>query len=213
MKRYFALFFLTLICSRPVLAFGKGEVGQFYNGEAKPRAEVAWVWIKGDLHITQIDHFYLQMSTDRDAYFSMGIFSMAAVEVLPGKHVFTVRYVSDYAWSKGENQEVEIDAKAGENYFLNSDRKEDRWYVKTGTFSPKAKEMESLKRKIIERSISVDGVIQSYEPKHGHLVLTVPGSAQAREFRCLQHSEIGQKIRVFYFPSLPNDCSEALPIQ
>ncbi|MGA3346684.1 MAG: hypothetical protein ABSC76_17645 [Terracidiphilus sp.] len=213
MKRSLALFFLILLCNRPVLAFGHLEVGQFYDGEAKPRSEVAWIWIKGDLHVSQIDHSYLQMSTDRDASFSMGIFSMAAVEVLPGKHVFTVRYVSDYAWSKGENQEVEIDAKTGENYFLDSDRKGNRWSIKTGTFSPKAKEMESLRRKVIERSVSVDGVVQSYESKHGHLVLTVPGSVQSREFRCFAEFKIGQKMRLFYFPSLPNDCSEALPIQ
>jgi hypothetical protein len=213
MKRYFALFFLTLLCSRPVLAFGHPEVGQFYDGEAKPRAEVAWVWIKGDLHISQIDHFFVQMSNDRDAFFSEGIFFMAAVEVLPGKHVFTVRYASDYAWSMGQNQEVEIDAKAGENYFLNSDRKGNRWSIKTGTFSPKAKEMESLSRKVIERSVSVDGVVESYESKHGHLVLTVSETVQSREFRCFAELKIGQKIRLFYFPSLPNDCAVALPIQ
>ena len=81
MKRYFALFFLTLLCSRPVLAFGHPEVGQFYDGEAKPRAEVAWVWIKGDLHISQIDHFFVQMSNDRDAFFSEGIFLRMAIGI------------------------------------------------------------------------------------------------------------------------------------
>ncbi len=212
MKRSLALFFLILICSRPVLA---NELGQFYDGEAKPRAEVAWVWIKGDLHISRIDHSFVQMSKSRQEIFSLEIFSMAAVEVLPGKHVFEVRYVSSNTWSKGENQEVEIDAKAGENYFLNSDRKEDRWYVKTGTYSPKAKEMENLKRKVIESGLSVDGVVQSYDKKHHHLVLAIPGSIQTREFFCGYTVTTGQKIRVYYFPSWPNDVDvfEPLPIQ
>jgi hypothetical protein len=209
MKRSLALFFLILICSRPVLAFGKGELGQFYDGEAKPRAEVAWIWIKGDLHISQIDHSRVAMYKSTE-----GVFWMVAVEVLPGKHFFNVYYWNNGSiWSK-ENQEVEIDAKAGENYFLSGDTKwkdPTHWFIKTGTFSPKPNE-ENLRRKLLERPVSVDGVVQNYNEKHSHLVLTVPGSVQAREFFCVYTVTIGQKIRVLYFPSMPDMVIKVDPI-
>ncbi|MGD0858292.1 MAG: hypothetical protein ABR912_03130 [Terracidiphilus sp.] len=215
MKRSLALFFLILLCSQPVLA---NELGQFYDGEAKPRAEVAWVWIAGSgldsgLRVSRIDRSLVVNS-------KLSSPDMPVVEVLPGKHVFDVSYLSPtfHAWSK-ETQAVEIDARAGENYSLNSDIKENRLYVKTGTFSPKAKEMkwlEKLGREVLVRSVSVDGVVQSVEAnKHGnieYLILAVPGETQPRKFIwhwdiAINAINVGQKIRVDYFPSRPDSAA------
>ena len=207
MKRSLVVFFLILLCSWPVFA---NELGQFYDGEAKPRAEVAWIWIAGSelssgLRVNRIDRSLIVNS-------ELSTPDMPVVEVLPGKHVFDVNYfsLSANSWSRGEIVEVEIDAKAGENYFLNTDTNEHRLHVKTGTFSPNAKNMkwlEKLRREVLVRSVSVDGVVQSVEAdNHGkieYLILAVPGETQPRKF--IWHWDIainvGQKIRVDYFSS------------
>jgi hypothetical protein len=216
MKRYFALFFLTLLCSQPVLA---NELGQFYDGEAKPRDEVSWVWIAGSklssgLRVTRIDRSLVVNS-------KLSTPDMPVVEVLPGKHVFDVNYfsLSANSWSKGETLEVEIDAKAGENYFFNTDINEHRLHVKTGTFSPDAKNvkwLEKLRREILVRSVSVDGVVQSVEAdnqgKIGYLILAVPGEIHPRKFIwhwdiAINAINVGQKLRVDYFPSSPGSAA------
>jgi len=108
---------------------------------------------------------------------------------------------------------VEIDAKAGENYFLNDGYGRSEWHLNAGTYSPKAKDIERLRRVVIERPASVDGVVQSWDEKHILLVLAVPGSIQVREFTCPFTLGAGMKVRAFYSPSRPKEVVDLNSIQ
>ncbi|MGA2349205.1 MAG: hypothetical protein ABSF70_02130 [Terracidiphilus sp.] len=204
MKRSLALFFMILLCSRTLLAFGSG-LCQSYDGEARPRAEVAWVWVNdwyvSTLFVDRIDHKQYAMPKAQFTW------SMTVVEVLPGKHVFEVRYYNDATFSKvwsRQSQEVWIDAKAGENYLLKGTDKNERWQATITPYNPPEKRIEGLKRVKLEYLVSVDGVVQSWEKRHGKLILDLPGGAPTREFKCNSILQTGQKVRVFYYPSYPN---------
>ena len=128
MKRILALFFLILLCSQPVFAARQDQyLGQFYDGEAKPRAEVAWIWLRTPslsftknnsdtkVSIHKIDNLPIKMKSrppDDMAW-------MRALEVLPGTHIISVS-VSGNGYSL-KDIEVQIDAKTGENYFVDAD--------------------------------------------------------------------------------------------
>lgn len=91
MKQSLAFFPLILLFSRPVLAYHI-DLGQFHDGQAKPRAEVAWIWMKGDgLHVARIDHSRFKEET-------------AVVEVLPGKHVLEAYYWNGGAFGPGKTR-------------------------------------------------------------------------------------------------------------
>jgi hypothetical protein len=235
MKRILALFFLILTCCQPVFA-AKQYLGQFYDGEAKPRTEVAWIWkpiytIKGqtEIAIHQIDHMSIKMISRPPT----DMREMKAVEVLPGKHIFTVSYYMGNI-STGEvystnDAEVPIDAKAGENYFIGADMQSHvqwsrlkvkaTWTPTVTVYSPTEKDIENLNRVILERPLRVDGVVQSWE--HRHLVLTLSGNVHTMDFKFdvwpaakqrvafrQQNGKTfsaGQKIRVLYFPSMPEE--------
>jgi len=211
MKRFSALFFLLLLCSQTVFAL-QHYVGQFYDGEAKPRAEVAWIWvgnshgIAGETNFDGIDGS--KISTSHYYVF------WKVIEVLPGKHLVAVSYES-VAGRSVSDQQVEIDAKAGENYFIRGEtethwRSSDKWEASVTAFTPAASEIEKLKREKLERSVSVDGVVQSWA--HGNLVLSITPGNQSRKFKVIYDLRLGQimkptgtKVRVFYFPSRPEE--------
>lgn len=217
MKRSLALFFLLLLCSRPVFA-SQHYLGQFYSGEAKPRAEVAWIWTgihaRGTtkVYFHQIDHICIREISQPPAgnnRFAQvkNLKSIRAVEVLPGKHIISLGYDDGNARSKGY-LEVLIDAKAGENYVIDGVlgskwAVQEKWNTTLSSYNPDAKEIENLTREIVERSVSVDGFVQSWE--HKQLVLTLSGSVPPRKFNCNFTVLAGQKIRVLFFPSSPED--------
>jgi hypothetical protein len=209
MKRYFALFFLLLFGCRTGFAFHH-DVGQFYDGEARPRAEVAWIWVGPNVFITRIDNDRLAIPPSR-----IELISMKAAEVLPGKHIVTLRYL-DMAVGVESNEDtnVQIDAAAGQNYLITGKAKvgwkhgNSKWEDTITTFSPIEKDIESLKRVKLERWVSVDSVVQSWEIRHRNLVLALPGGAPAREFKCNFNLQVGQKIRVFFFPSWPAEAMD-----
>jgi hypothetical protein len=72
--------------------------------------------------------------------------------------------------------------------------------------------MDDLIRGSLEREISVDGVVQSWE--HHHLVITLAGSVQSRVFRIWEPNGVnsqvckklhpGLKIMVLYYASNPD---------
>jgi hypothetical protein len=138
--------------------------------------------------------------------------SVKAVELLPGKHIVTLRY-TDGLESSTEDTNVQLDAAAGQNYLIAGKAKvgwkhgSSRWEESLTTFSPIEKDIESLKREKLERWVSVDGVVQSWESRHGNLVLTVPGTGEM-DFKCNFNVQAGQKIRVFYFPSWPKEAMD-----
>jgi len=209
MKRFSALIILILLCSQTAFAF-QHYVGQFYDGEARPRTEVAWIWMGtskavGKVYLRGIDHSKISTYSSDYTHFMF----LNAVEVLPGKHILTVQYQGLQGISE-KDAEVEIDVQAGENYLVDADisthwNRASSWNTIIKTFSPSAKDIEKLKREKLEHPVSVDGVVQSWEPKHQQLLLTVPGSAQPRIFKCNFSLQAGQKIRVFYFPSMPEN--------
>jgi hypothetical protein len=223
MKRFFAVFFLILLCHQTVFAL-QHYVGQFYEGEAKPRAEVAWIWVgnsPGSLGATHFDGIDgSKISTMHDYHF------WKAIEVLPGKHIVAVSYEDISGYSQND-QMLEIDAKAGESYVILGKteshwRGGNQWQAGISAFTPEANETGKLKREKLERSESVDGVVQSWA--HATLVLSIPASSQTRKFKILYDlraahiaqpdgakarfiQPTGTKVRVFYFPSHPEEAA------
>ena len=220
MKRYLPLFFLIFLCAQPVFSLPH-YVGQFYDGEAKPRADVAWIWVGnnptlGEVYFDEVDGS--KISTSHDYHF------WKAIEVLPGKHVVAVSYEDTVGYSQND-QVLEIDAKAGENYIILGKtkahwREENQWSSTITAFSPEIKDIEKLKRERLERSVSVDGVVQSW--RFQTLVLAIPESNQIRKFKVIYDLRLahiaqpdgtkarfiqpaGTKVRVFYFPSRPDE--------
>ena len=226
MKRYFALFFLMLFGSQTVFAI-QHYVGQFYDGEAKPRAEVAWIWVGnshgalGSTHFDEIDHSKISTSHDYHLW--------KAIEVLPGKHMVAVSFEDISGYSQND-QVLEIDAKAGENYIILGKtelhwRGENQWSSTISAFIPETNDIEKLKREKLERSVSVDGVVQSWRSQT--LVLAIQESNQIRKFKAIYDLRLGHivqqdgkkaqvmqpagaKVRVFYFPSRPEEAARVI---
>jgi hypothetical protein len=229
MKRILPLFFLLLLCSQTVFAL-QHYVGQFYDGEARPRAEVAWIWVGnspgslGSTHFDGIDGS--KISTVHDYHF------WKAIEVLPGKHVVAVSYEDTVGYSQND-QTVEIDAKAGESYIIRGKtefhwRGGNQWVAGVAAFTPEANEIEKLKREKLERSLSVDGVVQSW--RFQTLVLAIPENNQIRKFKVIYDLRVGHlaqpdgkkaqfiqpvgtKVRVFYFPSRPEETASVKVVE
>jgi hypothetical protein len=212
MKRTLPFLLLGLLCLQPAFAF-QHYVGQFYDGEARPRTEVSWIWVGtssdgflGEVSFDGIDHSKISTSHNYNLW--------KVLEVLPGKHVVSVSY-EDASGRSEKDQEFEIDAKAGENYVIVGKTEfhwkgANKWSSTIATFTPEVKDVEKLKREKLEPSTSVDGVVQSW--KHARLVLAIPENAQVREFKVDYDLRVGQiiqpagrKVRVFYFPSRPEE--------
>jgi hypothetical protein len=225
MKRSFTMFILILFFTLP--AFSRHyNLGQFYDGEAKPREEVAWVWCFRAMHIMRIDNNMFSFAPD-------GVYNMfdtIVVELLPGKHSFLLTYNSGTICSQN-SIELQVDVKAGENYELKGNidiklfsTKNDKWNPTIEAYSPEPKSVSNLSRKILCPAYYVDGVISSWGPnrKNGPavLVLSMPESNQTKEFitspytdtvqpsnivtfcycPCYRPEFVGKKVRVFYFP-------------
>jgi len=197
MRRLPALLVLVLLCSQPVFA-AKHYLGQFYDGAAKPRAEVAWIFVRPDLRIDQIDHSTVKMVTKTPYQMN----EVQAVEVLPGKHIISLSYLKDsvnflgpYTDRSLRNSEVQFEVRGGETYAINyvvkekwhgpsltgqGMHKEGTWNATFTPYSPTVTETQDLGREILECGIDVEGVVQSWE--HEKLVLTLTRDNSVREF-------------------------------
>ncbi|MGD0632418.1 MAG: hypothetical protein ABR987_24100 [Terracidiphilus sp.] len=209
MKRCLTLIFLVLLCAQTAFAF-RHYVGQFYDGEARPRTDVAWIWIKNDAVIVQIDGHRIRPSGGSGV---PGMFMVHAVEVLPGRHVIWVSFSNGSVHSV-QAQEIVIDAKSGENYALGADAKiawvnaNSHWNATIAPYTPSEKDLDKIDRTLLERSDSVEGIVQSSTvDKHvlyPWFLLAVPGSPQPRKFSWYFKMKEGQKLHVDYYPSSPD---------
>jgi hypothetical protein len=208
MKRCLTLIILVLLCAHTAFAF-RHYVGQVYDGEARPRTDVAWIWIKYGAVIDQIDGHRIRPALGSGVG---GMFFVHAVEVLPGRHVIWVGY-NDGSYHALHAQEIVIDAKGGENYVLEATAKiawkndNSHWNATISPYTPTEKELDKIDRTLLERSDSVDGIVQSCTvEKHGlsiWFLLAVPGSPQPRKFTWYFKVNEGQKLHVDYYPSSP----------
>ncbi len=218
MKRCLTLIFLVLLCAQTAFAF-RYYVGQFYDGEARPRVDVTWIWIKYDAEIVQIDGHRIRPAGGSRA---PGMFMVHAVEVLPGRHVIWVSF-NNGSYRAVQAQEIAIDAKGGENYALGADAKiawknaNSRWKATIEPYTSSEKELEKIDRTLLERSDSVEGIVQSCTvEKHGlsiWFLLAVPGSPQPRKFTWYVKVKEGQKLHVEYYPSSPDKADYVWEIQ
>jgi hypothetical protein len=229
MTRAFRMFILLSLFTLP--AFAQRTLGQFYDGEAKPRKDVAWIWCARQMHIMRIDNNMFSFATD-DVY---NMFDSIVVELLPGKHSILLAYNSGATMSKIAS-ELQVDIKGGEDYEIkgNLDTKLSKWHPTMEAHSPTPKSVSALSRKTPCLAHYVDGVIGSWGPtrKNGPavLVLTIPESNQTRDFITSAHTDtvqasnsqtfsycpchrpefVGKKVRVFYFPCNKPDNPELI---
>ncbi len=218
MKRCLPHIFLILFCAQTAFAF-RHYVGQCYDGEARPRTEVAWIWIKYGAVIEQIDGQRIRPAIGSGVG---GMFFVHAVEVLPGRHVIWVGFENGSVHSV-QMQEFVIDAKGGENYFLVADAKiawknaNSHWNAAIEPYTPTEKELDKIDRTVLERSNSVEGIVQSCTmEKHAlfpSFLLAVPGSPQPRKFTWYFKVKEGQKLHVDYYPSSPDKADIVREIQ
>jgi hypothetical protein len=229
MKRSLALFLLALFCCRTGFArVDNRYLAQFYDGEARPRGEVAWIWgINPSVTIDRID----------DTFFGIALFhsgsptwfqsNASVVEILPGKHVISLSYFSGDGpatlvtiYSK-KDYELQIDVKGGENYVIDADPRiglrDSSWNATFKPFTPPETGI-NLQRRTVERSVSIDGVFQSSKRdrlRGFRFVITPIEGLQKREFQCLFNPKLqeGQRIKVLYYASRPDFALAIDPIQ
>jgi hypothetical protein len=145
----------------------------------------------------------------------MGMEFVKTFEVLPGKHVLLVGY-DDGSFHSTQSQEIDIDAKGGENYELSANAKiawkdeNSKWNAAISSFTPSEHDADFSESFLLEGSETMDGVVQSVEAdKHGYVksfLLSVPGESSPRMFKqyySSQKLQVGQKIEVEYYPSSP----------
>ena len=118
MKRLAIFTVSTLLCSMLASAVMRFHVRQLYDGEARPRSEVVWIWLDHDVHITDLDNTPLTKPT-RPVTPCRG--NLLIAELVPGKHVISIGY-NDTARNTYSHYKLslEIDAKAGEDYQVHS---------------------------------------------------------------------------------------------
>lgn len=211
MKRSLPLFVLLMLFSAQLLHAFPHDLGQLYDGSARPRAEVAWIWLDWQVKVAWIDNYQIRRSAQ------LGLLTTRALEVLPGKHTISVTF--DNGSVRSESTIVlEIDAKAGENYLIQSAEKatwdikaKSSWNATIDTYTPTEKDISKLNRVLMERSVSMEGVVQSCEMKKHASMYTVqlatPSDPQHREFTWYFSVKEGQKVRVSYYPSSPGEAA------
>ncbi len=139
MKKHFFWTLLILLCSASAAArVSHYNVRQRYSGEAKPRAEVAWVWLEYGIFTTDIDgvpadgfHKPLHEQTKSEISHCYDASFLYVVELLPGQHEIWVRYADSPHFSNFKLP-LKFDAKAGEDYQIKANFKEGGWW-KGGT--------------------------------------------------------------------------------
>jgi hypothetical protein len=120
-----------------------------------------------------------------------------------------------------QSQEIDIDAKGGENYSLSVTRKvawkdkNEKWDAAIAPFTPSEHDADNFDPVLLEGTETVGGVVQNVEAgKHGFLkdfVLSVQGETSPRIYKRespgLDGTQLfiplkeGQKVKVEYYPS------------
>jgi hypothetical protein len=225
MKRSLPLFFLLLLSVQPSFAI-RHFLGQYYEGEAKPRTEVTRIWLQVDVDIRRIDDHVLRAKDPKQRFglLGTGMDHLRTIEVLPGKHIVMVGYDNGSVHST-QSQEIHIDAKGGEDYSLSVNRKaawkdkNEKWDAAIASFTPSEHDAENFDPVVLEGTEIIDGVVQSVEAgKHGYIksfALSVRGESSPRIYKreapgldgtqLFQPLKEGLKIRVEYFPSGPGE--------
>jgi hypothetical protein len=211
MKRSLPLFFLILLFSAQLLHAFPHDLGQLYDGPARPRAEVAWIWLDWQVKVAWIDNYQIRRSAQ------LGLLTTRALEVLPGKHVVAVTFDNGSVRSESTIG-LELDAKAGENYLIQGTekatwnlKKANTWNATIDAYAPSEKDISKLNRVLMERTVGVEGVVQSCEmKKHGYMYtiqLATPADPQPRTFTWYFNVKEGQKVRVNYYLSSPGEAA------
>jgi len=143
MKRQLAILLAILMSSTAGVAkMHRYDLRQCYDGEAKPRAEVVWIWLDFDVSITGLDGLPLT-KPPRPQNPCLGNLHIA--ELLPGKHQIMVHYYDPSFGVYAESSvPLSIDGKAGENYQVKANYKahfvgKSRWNPTIEAFTPEAK--------------------------------------------------------------------------
>jgi hypothetical protein len=143
MKKQLAVLVLMLICGVSAVAKAhRYDLRQFYDGAAKPRAEVVWIWLEYNVSITGLDGLPLT-KPPRPQNPCLGNLHIA--ELLPGKHQILVHYYDPSFGVYAESSiPLSIDGKGGENYQVKANYKariagKSRWNPTIEAFTPDAK--------------------------------------------------------------------------
>jgi hypothetical protein len=157
MKKQFALLVLILICSNSAEARVRHyNVWQLYAGEAKPRAEVVWMWLDPGVSIVGVDGvpvtrpvkplYENSKSMIRECANPLQVF---VVELFPGKHTLSLGYIDQGLGGHSEySTPVEVDAKAGGDYRVQANVKlrlarTNRWEPTIAEFDPSAENFQA----------------------------------------------------------------------
>lgn len=225
MKRSLPLFFLLLLSVQPCFAI-RHFLGQFYDGAARPHTEVTRIWLRINVDIRRVDGHILRITNPRQRVgpSGTGMDYLGTIEMLPGKHVLMVGY-NDGSVHSTQSQEIDIDAKGGENYSVSIKAKiawkdkNSKWDAAIESFTPSEHDANNFDPVLVEGTETVDGVVQSVEAgKHGYLksfVLSAQGESSPRSYKreepgldgtqLFQPLKEGLKVRVEYFPSSPGE--------
>ena len=141
MRLLLAFLAVSLLFDKPSFAWPL-HVAQFYGGAAKPREEVAWIWLGGEgVQVTEVDHAPVPPAC---------IFAPAVVELLPGKHEIWVRYWSS-SYKSPKDIRLEVDAASSKDFIVKANAKvrifgQRDWNPIFTDFSPKPKPNRKVER-------------------------------------------------------------------
>jgi hypothetical protein len=145
MKRLLALVFLVAAFSLSGIAWSRSDLKQFYDGEARPRSEVAWIWFDSNVSLYGVDDVHV-IKLRPPCLVTLDI-----AELLPGKHTVWVGYLSGGGSRSRSQLPLEVDLKAGENYQVKANVKahlkgDSEWHPTITAFSPKAGTGDNVRR-------------------------------------------------------------------
>ena len=120
MRKRFVFLALIVLCSTSAVArVLHYNVRQLYSGEARPRAEVAWIWLDYGVYITDVDGSPVARpqapASKSEMHLCGNPLQLYLAELLPGSHEIWVAYSAPPDYSKFKLP-LKVDAKAGENY-------------------------------------------------------------------------------------------------
>lgn len=152
MKKRFVFPVSILLCSLLAVArVGHYNVRQLYAGEARPRAEVVWIWLDPGVYITDVDGSPVAAprapASKSEIRLCANPNQLYLAEVLPGNHEIWVAYRNPPDYSKFKLP-LKVDAKAGENYEVQPNFKVrfkggDNWNPVIVPFSPDAEHFQA----------------------------------------------------------------------
>ncbi len=154
MKKQFAFLVLILMCSTAAVARVRHyNVRQLYSGQAKPRAEVAWVWLDWGVRITDVDGVPVARTAkpvnemSRSELHCLNGNHLTIVELLPGNHEIWVAYNDSDGHYSRYKLPLKVPSQAGENYQVLANFKvkwkgDDNWNPTIALFTPDMAKVE-----------------------------------------------------------------------